>query len=208
MARSKQLPGIGARARHWLRRARPVAEDGVRREVAQRLYLDLVNQARMPVFYRELGVPDTPEGRFEMVGLHVALLVRRLRAAGSPGRTLAQELFDLMFADMDESLRHLGIGDLSVGKQMKRLAGHFYARLRALDRALATVPAAPLAPMLRTNVYHGGVAPGTQQLEALASYVIAAEHGLRRQTIEDLLAGQARWMEPQPVARCENDAEI
>jgi hypothetical protein len=91
---------------------------------------------------------------------------------------------------------------------VKRLAGHFYARLRALDRALATVPAAPLAPMLRTNVYHGGVAPGTQQLEALASYLIAAEHGLRRQTIEDLLGGQARWMEPQPVALCENNVEI
>ena len=122
----------------------------------------------MSVFYRELGVPDTPEGRFEMVGLHVALLVRRLRAAGTPGRALAQELFDVMFADMDESLRHLGIGELSIGKQIKRLAGHFYARLRALDHALATVPAAPLAPMLRTNVYHGGIAPGARQLDALA----------------------------------------
>ena len=150
----------------------------------------------MPVFYRELGVPDTPEGRFEMVGLHVALVVRRLRGAGGPGQALAQELFDLMCADMDESLRHLGIGDLSVGRQMKRLAGNFYARLRGLDRALATAPAAVLAPMLRTNVYHGGTAPGAQQLDALASYVIAAEHGLRQQTTKDLLAGQAGWGAP------------
>jgi cytochrome b pre-mRNA-processing protein 3 len=196
MATSKQLPGIGVRARHWLRRVWPDAGNGVRRDVAQRLYRDLVNQARMPVFYRELGVPDTPEGRFEMVGLHAALLVRRLRAAGTPGRALAQELFDVMFADMDESLRHLGVGDLSVGKQIKRLAGHFYARLHALDRALATLPPAPLAPMLRTNVYHGGTAPGVQQLEALANYVIAAERGLRRQTVEDLLAGQVGWVGP------------
>lgn len=151
----------------------------------------------MPVFYRELGVPDTPEGRFEMVGLHVALVVRRLRAAGAPGGALAQELFDLMFADMDESLRHIGIGELSVGKQIRRLAGHFYARLRALDRTLATVPAAPLAPMLRTNVYHGGPAPSPQQLDALASYVIAAEHGLRAQVVEDLLAGRALWVPPK-----------
>ena len=87
----------------------------------------------------------------------------------------------MMFADMDESLRHLGIGELSIGKQIKRLAGHFYARLRALDHALGTVPAASLAPMLRTNVYHGGIAPGARQLDALAGYVVAAERGLRGQ---------------------------
>jgi cytochrome b pre-mRNA-processing protein 3 len=195
MATSKQSPGM-VRARQWLRRIWPAAANGVGRDVAEQLYRDLVNQARMPVFYRELGVPDTPEGRFEMVGLHVALLVRRLRAAGTPGRALAQELFDVMFADMDESLRHLGIGEMSVGKQIKRLAGHFYARLGALDRALATVPAAPLAPMLRTNVYHGGTAPDARQLDALVSYVVAAERGLRRQRLEDLLAGQARWVTP------------
>jgi cytochrome b pre-mRNA-processing protein 3 len=194
MTMSKQSPAIGVRAWHWLRRVWPDAE--ARRDVAEQLYRDLVNQARMPVFYREFGVPDTPEGRFEMIGLHVALVVRRLRAAGTPGKALAQELFDLMFADMDESLRYLGIGELSVGKQIKRLAGHFYARLRALDSALATVPAAPLAPMLRTNVYHGGTAPGARQLDALASYVIAAERGLREQRVEDLLAGQARWVAP------------
>jgi cytochrome b pre-mRNA-processing protein 3 len=194
MTMSKQSPAIGVRAWHWLRRVWPDAE--ARRDVAEQLYRDLVNQARMPVFYREFGVPDTPEGRFEMVGLHVALVVRRLRAAGTPGNALAQELFDLMFADMDESLRYLGIGELSVGKQIKRLAGHFYARLRALDSALATVPAAQLAPMLRTNVYHGGTAPGARQLDALASYVIAAERGLREQRVEDLLAGQARWVAP------------
>ena len=150
----------------------------------------------MPVFYRELGVPDTPEGRFEMVGLHVALVVRRLRAAKAQGGALAQELFDLMFADMDESLRHVGIGELSVGKQIRRLAGHFYARLQALDQALATVPAAPLVPMLRTNVYHGGPVPDPQRLEALAGYLVAAEQRLRAQAIDDLLAGRADWAPP------------
>ena len=197
MAMSRQLPGSAIRARRWLRRLWPDHANPIRRDAAEQLYRDLVNQARMPVFYRELGVPDTPEGRFEMVGLHVALLVRRLRAGDTVGMALAQELFDLMFADMDESLRHLGIGELSVGKQVKRLAGHFYARLGALDRALSTMPAAPLAPMLRTNVYHGGKAPAAQQLDALVSYVVAAEHGLRAQAVEDLLAGRARWRAPE-----------
>ena len=135
MRPSKQSPPLRVRARRWLRRFRPGAADRARREIAERVYRDLVKQARTPSFYRDLGVPDTPDGRFEMVGLHVALVVRRLRSAGAPGGALAQELFDLLFADVDEGLRHIGVGDLSVGKHVKRLAGYFYARLRYLDEA-------------------------------------------------------------------------
>jgi cytochrome b pre-mRNA-processing protein 3 len=184
------------RAPRWFRRFWPGSADRARRQVADRLYRDLVKQARMPAFYRELGVPDTPEGRFEMVGLHVALVVRRLRAAGAPGRALGQEVFDLMFADMDESLRHIGIGELSVGKHVKRLARSFYARLAALDEALATNPPAPLAQMLRTNVYHGGPAPSPRQLEALVRYLLTAEATLRAQAAEHLLAGRLDWVPP------------
>lgn len=129
-----------------------------------------------------------------MVGLHVALVVRRLRAAGAPGSALGQELFDLMFADMDESLRQIGVGEMSVGKHIKRLAGNFYARLLALDEALAVSPEAALAQMLRTNAYHGGPAPSPHQVDALASYVLAAEAALRAQAPEDLLAGQVDWV--------------
>ena len=121
------------------RRASPPGPSaGARRahaEAAHRLYDEVVKQARTPLLYSELGVPDTPEGRFEMVALHAALLIRRLRAAGGPGRALGQALFDLMFADMDASMRELGVGDLGVGKQVQRLAGQFYARLAALDDA-------------------------------------------------------------------------
>jgi cytochrome b pre-mRNA-processing protein 3 len=158
------------------------------------VYRDLVKQARTPSFYRDLGVPDTPDGRFEMVGLHVALVVRRLRFAGAPGGALAQELFDLLFADVDEGLRHIGVGDLSVGKHVKRLAGYFYARLRYLDEALDAVPGAPLAPMLRTNVYHQAVAPSERQLAALASYLIAAEAALRAHPTARMLAGNVAWV--------------
>ncbi len=196
MRQSRQSLLLAERARRWLRRFRPDPADRARREVADRLYRDLVKQARMPAFYRELGVPDTPEGRFEMVGLHVALMVRRLRTAGEPGRALGQEVFDSMFADMDESLRHIGIGELSVGKHVKRLARSFYARLAALDEVLGTSPRAPLAQMLRTNVYHGGAAPSARQLNALVSYLLTAEAALRAQATEHLLAGQLDWAPP------------
>jgi cytochrome b pre-mRNA-processing protein 3 len=196
MRQNRQSPPTAVRAPRWLRRFWPDPADRARRQVADRLYRDLVKQARMPAFYRELGVPDTAEGRFELVGLHVALLVRRLRAAGAPGSALGQEVFDLMFADMDESLRHIGIGELSVGKHVKRLARSFYARLAALDEALATDPPALLDQTLRTNVYHGGPPPSPCQLDALVSYLLTVEAALRAQATEHLLAGRLAWVPP------------
>jgi cytochrome b pre-mRNA-processing protein 3 len=197
MEEDRQSPAIAARARRWLRGLRPDAGDRARRRVAREIYRELVNQARTPAFYRDLGVPDTPEGRFEMVGLHVALAWRRLRVEGAAGNALGQELFDLMFADLDESLRRIGIGDLSVGKQIRRLAGHFYARLKALDEALAAAPAGPLRAMLRTNVYHGGAPPSERQLEALAGYLMATDEALWAHSAASLLAGRLRLVPPQ-----------
>ena len=196
MRRRKQSRRVAARARNWLRRIWPAAPARARRRIAAALYRDLVKQARTPVFYRDLGVPDTPEGRFEMVGLHVAFVVRRLRGAGPAGAALAQELFDLMFADVDESLRRIGIGDLSVGKHVKRLAGHFYARLAALDEAFAGEPMARLRPMLRINVYHGGPAPTEPQLDGLVRYLVAANETLRARPGARLLAGQLGFADP------------
>jgi cytochrome b pre-mRNA-processing protein 3 len=207
MRPSKQSRSLGVRARRWLRSFRPDSAERARREIAERVYRDLVKQARTPLFYRDVGVPDTPEGRFEMVALHVALVVRRLRLAGAPGRALAQELIDLLFADVDEGLRHIGIGELSVGRHVKRLAGYFYARLRALDDALDAVPGAPLAPMLRTNVYHNAAPPSRHQLAALAGYLSAAEAALRAYTSARVLAGDIAWAsleEARGQAPCEN----
>lgn len=184
------------RARQWLRGIWPDAEDRARSALVGRLYGNLVNLARTPALYRDLGVPDTPEGRFEMVGLHVALVVRRLKAAGPPADALGQDLFELMFADLDESLRQIGIGDLTVGRQIKRLAGQFYARLRALDEAFGTEPSQLLQATLRANVYHGSARPTEAQLSALADYLIAAEHTLRTQPIASLLDGRLRLAPP------------
>ena len=211
MRPGRQSRSLGVRARRWLRGFRPDPAERARREIAERVYRDLVKQARTPLFYRDLGVPDTPEGRFEMVGLHVALVVRRLRFTGEPGRALAQELFDLLFADVDEGLRHIGIGELSVGKHVKRLAGYFYARLRALDDALDAAPGAPLAPTLRTNVYHGALTPPSEsQLAALASYLVAARAALRAHTTVGMLAGDIAWVPAEAArdqAECDNSKD-
>ena len=152
-----------------------------------------MNQARSERFFRDLGVPDTPEGRFELIGLHAALLLRRLRSEGAAGQALGQALFDLMFADIDACLRELGVGDLSVGKQVKRLAGQFYARLSALDPAIGAGATSLVEPVLRTNVWHGGPPPCAAQAAALADYLIACARELERQSGTALLRGEVTF---------------
>jgi cytochrome b pre-mRNA-processing protein 3 len=167
------------------------AERAARREAAGRLYLTLVKEARTERLYRDLGVPDTPEGRFEMIGLHVALALRRLRAEGAQGQALGQELFDVLFADADVNLRELGVGDLSVGRQVKRWARQFYARLAALDQALGAGDEAALHRMLATNVYGRAAAPRPAQVAALGAHLHEVAAALAAEPRERLLAGAA-----------------
>ena len=98
------------------------------------LYEAIVAAARHPVAYAEWGVPDTLDGRFDMITLHMFLVLDRLKGED---RAFRQELVDEFFRDMDRSLRELGVGDLSVGKKVRKMAEVFYGRLAAYDRALA-----------------------------------------------------------------------
>jgi cytochrome b pre-mRNA-processing protein 3 len=194
LQQSPRAAGLWVGLRGWAARLR--ARAGARqaeRQAAHRLYRALVNQARSQRFFCELGVPDTPEGRFEIVGLHAALLLRRLRSEGAAGQALGQALFDLMFDDMDASLRELGVGDLSVGRQVKRLAGQFYARLAALDQVIGPGAASLVEPVLRANVWHGGPPPSAAQVAALAEHLIACERRLGGQSGCALLRGEVTF---------------
>ncbi len=179
-------------------RARRAARDA-QQAAAHRLYRDLVAAARAPGFFGALGVPDTPEGRFEMIGLHAALVLLRLKREGAAGQALGQALFDLMMADMDQNLRELGVGDLGVGKQVKRLAGQFYARLHALDAVFGSGAAGGgdgaerLGPILRANVWRGGPEPGAGQVAALAGYLTRSGRQLDAQSAGALLRGEAAF---------------
>jgi len=153
------------------------------------LYEKLVKHARLPIYYDKLDVPDTPEGRFEILALHVGLTVRRLCSLDPQGREGGQALFDLMITDLDTNLRELGVGDLSVGKQVKRLAGQFYARLAALTDVFDKDQPEALAPMLQTNIYGANpTAPST--LAQLTDIVLALEKALQEQRPDDLKDGR------------------
>lgn len=120
-----------------------------RKAIGDRLYQAAVQQARQPKFYREHGVPDTPEGRFEMICLFMSVLIARLNREGETGRAAAQESFDAMFRDLDGALREMAVGDLSVSKKIKALASHFYTALEAYTPPVREGDAAALASALQ-----------------------------------------------------------
>src|ERR1041385_4793859 len=124
---------------------------------AEALYLGLVRQARQPAFYARCGVPDSVDGRFDMITLHMALLLLRLKAEGPAAADLGQALFDTLFADMDRSLREMGVGDLGVGKRVKEMGKAVYGRLAAYEAGLAGAPG-ELEAALTRNLY-GTVTP-------------------------------------------------
>lgn len=155
---------------------------------AEELYVGAVAQARDPGFYLRCGVPDTVDGRFDMIALHVYLLLRRLRTGGAAAGATAQALFDTMFADMDRNLREMGVGDLGVGRRVKAMAQAFYGRMSAYDRGMDG-NGETLETALARNVYRGAqTAPVA--LAALASYVRREAHALSVQPLDGLLAGR------------------
>ena len=146
----------------WLGRNRQ------REKMVDALYVKAVAQARLPVFYAEREVPDTVDGRFDLLVLHMFLLLHRLGADGKPMRRVTQGLFDLMFADMDQSLREMGVSDMRVGKKVKEMARAFYGRVDAYEPALGD--SAKLEEALARNLYRGHeVKPAS--LSAMAHYI-------------------------------------
>lgn len=160
------------------------------------LYCTAVAAARQEWFYREFGVPDTLDGRFDLVGLHAWLLIRRLTALPAPGPQVAQALFDAMFADMDINLREMGVSDLTVGKRVRAMWEAFHGRAAAYDSALGDEAA--LADALARNVWRGAAPPGAAA--RLAAHVRAQAAAVDDLQAAALLAGQAAFAAPRPVA--------
>ncbi len=157
------------------------------------LYGAIVAQARLPGFYRDYGVPDTVEGRFELIVLHLAMVLERLAAAPSL-RGLGQGVFDRFCEDMDNNLREMGVGDLAVPKHMRRLGEAFYGRAEAYRSALAAPGDEALVEALTRNIY-GGRGP---QADRLAAYMREAVGHLR--ALDDALVAQGALVLPEPAS--------
>lgn len=167
------------------------------RTAATSLYGAIVTQSRRPEFYSQMDVPDTLDGRFDLLVLHASLPMRRLTSAGGDAAKVSQSLFDLMFQDMDQSLRELGAGDITVPRRVRQMSEAFYGRAVAYDAALAQGDAQALEGALSRNVYRGA-APGG--LDTLAAYVARAYSAVQSQRIEDLRDGRIVFPEIDPEA--------
>ncbi len=164
------------------------------------LYRSIVTEARQPEFYRGYGVPDTVGARFDMLVLHLTLVLRRMRGeaavAGRPDpAAAAQDLVDLFFREMDRAMREMGVGDLSIPKKMKKLAAAWNGRSLAYDHALEEGDAAALAAALGRNVLTD-VADGDAAASALAAHVLAVADALAATPLADVLEGRIRWPDP------------
>jgi cytochrome b pre-mRNA-processing protein 3 len=160
---------------NWFRKDR--VQDPV-----QTMLTRVIAASRAEPLYTDLGVPDTLEGRYESVILHMTLVLRRLRNLPPPADDFAQEFVDAFFKWLDMSLRDMGVGDLAVPKRMKKLVTAFYGRARSYGVALDDNDRAALEEALDRNVTERG-----DPAQALAAYMIAAEAALAEQDFDMLL---------------------
>nr|WP_205789768.1 ubiquinol-cytochrome C chaperone family protein [Microvirga makkahensis] len=156
------------------------------------LYARIADASRRPGLYAALGIPDSLEGRFESLSLHMVLSLRTLRELPPPADEVAKDLTDAFFRDMDASLREMGVGDTVVPKRMKKVAAAFYGRAQAYDPALTSADVAELAEALGRNAL-GSDAPAMM----LARYALAADKGLKGVTLDVLLESGPAFPAPE-----------
>ena len=155
------------------------------------LYARAVEGSREPALYSGLGAPDTVEGRFELYSLHVVLLLDRMKGQGEPAADVSQALFDTYVQGLDHALREMGVGDLAVGRKMRKLGEAFYGRCKSYETAFAALPdEGPLEALVIRTVYaEADVTPAPR----LVAYVLRQRAALAAQALERLAAGEVDW---------------
>src|SRR5262245_24911585 len=182
----------------------PLFRRRVRSDTISALYGTIVAQARLPCFYREYGVPDTVEGRFDLLVLHLSMVLDRF--ADEPRlRELGQALFDHFCTDMDRNLREMGVGDLSVPKHMQRVGEAFYGRAQVYRAGLGEKGQKALTVALERNIY-GQETAGQATAGRLAAYMREAVADLRAQPVSQVLAGKLTMPNPTATVLVEDKA--
>lgn len=166
-------------------------------EAARQAYIALLAQSRNPYFYTSLDVPDTLDGRFELIVLHLFLLQERLRTEEIE---FARHLSEVFFEELDASIRELGIGDSGVLHRVKRMGKAYHGRLQAYAQGMASADDETLKSALARNLY-GTVAEGeTAHLQSVASYMRAMQHVLQHTETAALKGGSFAWPAPNGYA--------
>ena len=151
-------------------------------------YEVIVSQARQPELYIKFSVADSVDGRFDMLGLHICLVFKRLKLESTKAKEFSQSLFDLMFKDMDYSLREMGVGDLSVGNRVKEMGRALLGRLEAYEVAIG-LDGLALENALIRNVYRGNM-KFSNEAEELARYVRSLDAFLAQTSVALIIGGE------------------
>jgi len=175
----------------------PFRQDSDHRTIAA-LYGAIVTQARSPAFYADFGVPDTVQGRFDLIVLHLVLLLRRLERENETGQALGQRLFDTFCRDLDDNLREMGIGDLAVPKHMRRFGEAFYGRQAVYLAALEATDGSDFENALARNIFQ--IVGPDQRAARLARYARAALRGLDVQEYGSIVRGEVTFPTPEAFA--------
>ena len=178
----------------WIDRFRDRGRTRVR---AMDLYRRIVAQARRPVFYQRYAVADSLDGRFDLIVLHLHLVLERLGTLAEGG-ALQRALQEVFFADLDRSLREMGVGDLSVGKRVKQMARAFYGRVRAYETPLREGDREGLARALVRNLWRG-TDPGGGRAEALAAHLVAQARHLAARSDADIAQARLDFLIPDDL---------
>ena len=168
------------------------------RQTVAGLYAALATQARMPVFYADIGVPDTVDGRFDMLVLHVWMVMHRLEAEPESGQ-VKQDLFDAMFGHLDLTVREMGAQDLGVGRRIKKMAEGFHGRASSFREAWLSGDAGRLKDALARNVF-GKATPAPEALLLLARYTGESIARLTGMPTVELMTGRIAWPTPESGA--------
>jgi cytochrome b pre-mRNA-processing protein 3 len=156
------------------------------RELARPLYEASVAAARDPGWYRDGGVPDTIDGRFDMIIAMLGLVLLRLEREGEPGRKASVRLTECFIDDMEGGVREMGIGDLNVGKHVGRMMSALGGRLGAFREALGE--GNDLEAPVRRNIFHESP-PSPEAVRWVAERLARFHHGLNDAPMADILAG-------------------
>jgi cytochrome b pre-mRNA-processing protein 3 len=171
-----------------------------RHEKARSLYGSIVTQARTRSFYAHWGVPDTAEGRFEMIVLHLVMVLRRLGQEGQAGQRLARALTEAFAVDLDDNLREMTVGDLAVPRHVKRAVGALHERHVSYGAALAAADDGPLAGAVQARLKAAG-ASGGLDAGRICAYMRQVSQRLDLLPGAEVLAGRVAWPQIDGVAQ-------
>src|SRR5215475_6986083 len=167
-----------------------------RKEAAEKIYDAIVAQSRNPAFYLRCGVPDTLSGRFDMLVIHMFVVLQILKLGGREGQLLAQEIVEAFIREMDTMVRDLGVSDRNVPKEVRKIAQLFYGQLLAYSTALQrNEPKLLAGEVWKSFQSSEGNKQQSVASDSISTYINQSIKSIQEMPLNMLLQGNIRFPE-------------